>query len=269
MSIAVITGASSGIGRAYAQKLAADGYDLLLVARRREALEALAGEINGKNGGHAEILTADLSDQAQLRPLCARLGNETPDILVHAAGFGTRGHMADLDPAVLETQVYLHDIAGTLLSRAVLPGMKKRDSGAIILVSSLAAFLTTAEYTVYSATKAYLNTFAGGLREELAGTGVKVQAACPGLVKTGFMHTEFYSDFDYSAVPEAFWLNPEDVAAESLHRLNHRYKPVLIVGRKNRAFLNFLRFPVIGPAVMALIGAAGRKRVAKGLPALY
>ena len=266
---AFVTGASSGIGMAYARRLAADGRDLVLIARRREVLEELAEDLRATHGVEAEALAADLSAPEGLHAICDRVRDDRPGVLVHAAGFGTRGHLDDLDPAIVEAQVYLHDMAGLLLTRAALPGMKERASGEIVLVSSLGAFLTTAEYTVYSATKAFLNTFARGLRDELAGSGVRVQAVCPGLVKTGFMSTEFFAGFDFSAVPDAFWLSAEEVADESLRRLRKRYKPVLVAGRKNRAFLNFLQFPLLGPAVMALIGRASRKRVARGLPALF
>lgn len=270
MPLALVTGASSGIGKAYAERLAADGFDLLLVARRQDVLDGLAATLRAAHGIAAEPLAADLSCSAGIERVRARLRElGAAEVLVHAAGFGTRGHVTDLAPDVLESQVYLHDVAGVLLSRAVLPEMKARNRGALILVSSLAAFFTTAEYTVYSATKAFLNTFCQGLRDELAGTDVKVQAVCPGLVKTGFMHTELYGDFDYSAVPEAFWLTPEAVVAESLERLRGRARPVVMAGRKNRLFVGFLRLPVVGSAAMALMSMASRRRVAKGLPALY
>jgi short-subunit dehydrogenase len=268
-TLAVITGASSGIGKAYALFLAAGGYDLLLVARREDILEQLKGDIKEKFGVETSFLTADLSNREGVNLLLGEIKNRNVSVLVHAAGFGTRGHLVDLPSDVLEKQIYLHSIAGTLLARAVLPGMKKQNHGIIVFISSLAAFLTTAEYPVYSATKSYLNTLAIGLRDELAGTEVKVQAVCPGLTRTGFMHTEYYKEFDYSAVPEMFWMDPEEVVDISWRRLTHRYKPVIIPGRMNRMFLNMLQFPILGNLLRALMGRASRRRVAKGLPPAF
>ncbi len=268
-SLAVVTGASSGIGRAYALFLAAKGYDLILIARRSEALELLTKEIKEKFPVNVEFLTADLSNRDGVDSVLAKINNRNTDVLVHAAGFGTRGHLADLPIEELEKQVYLHDVTATLLTRAVLPGMTERNTGFIIFISSMAAFLTTAEYPVYSATKSYLNILATGLRDELAGTGIKVQAVCPGLTRTGFMHTEYYKDFDYSAVPDMFWMEPEEVVEESWRRLTHRYKPVVVSGRMNRIFLNTLQFPVLGNLIKTLMGRASRRRVAKGLPPAF
>ena len=191
--IAVVTGASSGIGRAYAQFLAERGHNLVLVARRKDRLEELAIEIEEQYQVAAESFVADLSQREGVDRVREKIEKEwKPDVLVHAAGFGTRGHVADLSPEVLEQQVYLHNIAATSLARAVLPSMKEQKKGVIVFISSVAAFISTAEYTVYSATKAFLNTLATGLRDELAGTGIKVQSVCPGITRTEFMFTEQY-----------------------------------------------------------------------------
>ena len=268
--LAVITGASSGIGKAYTLLLAEKGYDLLLISRRSEALRQLTEEIRDKYPVHADFLAADLSESSGTETLLKKLNeNIKPEVLVHAAGFGTRGHLVDLSSDVLEKQVYLHNVTATLLARTVLPGMVERNKGFVVFISSMAAFLTTAEYPVYSATKSFLNLLATGLRDEVAGTDVKVQAVCPGLTRTGFMHTEYYKDFDYSAVPGMFWMEPEEVVDESWRRLNHRYKPVIVPGRMNRIFLGMLQFPVLGNILRSLMGRASRRRVAKGLPPAF
>jgi short-subunit dehydrogenase len=267
--LAVVTGASSGIGKAYALFLAEKGYDLLLIARRGEVLKSLTDEIKEKFQVNVSYFPADLSNHSGLDEVLSELNKKHTDVLIHAAGFGTRGYLVDLPPEDLEKQVYLHDVAGTLLARTVLPAMKQQNRGVIVFISSLAAFLTTAEYPVYSATKSYLNTLATGLRDELAGTEVKIQAVCPGLTRTGFMHTEYYKEFDYSAVPDMFWMDPEEVVEESWKRLTHRYRPVIIPGRMNRMFLNMLQFPILGSLLRAIMGRASRKRVAKGLPPVF
>ena len=147
--------------------------------------------------------------------------------------------------------------------------MIERNRGRIILVSSLAAFLTTAEYSLYSATKAFLNTLAQGLRDEFAATELRVQAVCPGLVKTEFVDTPAFKGFRYEGVPDKYWLAPETVVKESLYRLEHRYRPVLVPTVGARIFLGILNAPLIGALIRGMMGAAGRRRIKAGKPAMF
>ena len=284
---ALITGASSGIGRSYARSLATVGYRVIITARREDRLEELAAEIEDfrseasteekvpytPDSGHrrVEIIPADLSSQAGRSVVAKRLGDETRpvDFLVHAAGFGTRGHLADVDTRLVSSMVSVHCQATATLVRSVLPGMISRNRGRIVLVSSLGAFLTTAEYSLYSASKSFLNILALGLRDELTGTDVRVQAICPGLVETGFMETPAFGDFHYQSVPKKYWLKPEEVVSESLRRLDYRYKPIIVPGVGNRMLLGMLNAPALGPVLKALMGAANRKRIREGKPAKY
>lgn len=245
---ALITGASSGIGAAYARALAGRGCDLVLVARRAERLRALAGELSAAHGIQAKPLKADLSTEAGIRKTERRLAEAPVTWLVHAAGFGTRGKLHQVDPAKIAAQTRLHSEAAIRLARAALPDMLEQDSGAIILVSSLAAFFSATHYTSYSATKAYLNMLAEGLADELTGTGVRVQAVCPGLVRTEFMSTPEYSDFAYEQVPGMFWQQADQVVAESLGNLG-RGHVVHVSGVHNRAFIRAMHTPVIGQAL--------------------
>ena len=188
--LALITGASSGLGLAFAERLAADGYNLVLVARRRDRLEALAERLRTK-GGAVEVMAADLADRAALRAIEARLAAAPPALLVNNAGFGGYGPFIDIDPHLLDQQIAVHITAVTHLARAALPGMVARGSGAIINVSSSFAFsagikMPTRKRANYAATKAFINTFTELLSHELEGTGVKVQALCPGVVRTEF-----------------------------------------------------------------------------------
>lgn len=187
---ALITGASSGLGLAFAERLAADGYDLVLVARRRANLEALATRLRAK-GGSAEVFPADLADRTALHALEERLAAVAPTLLINNAGFGGYGPFIDVDPSLLDQQIAVHITALTRLTRAALPGMVARNSGAIINVASSFAFtgsikMPTRKRANYAATKAFITTFTELLSHEMEGTGVKVQALCPGVVRTEF-----------------------------------------------------------------------------------
>ncbi len=266
--LALVTGASSGIGKAYAEYLASLGYDLLIVARRENLLSELAGNITEKHPGvNVDILPADLSGHEGVMKVKDKLSSGTmPDVLVNAAGFGTRGFLHEIDPELLEGQVYLMTVAAAVLTRIVLPAMIERKEGVIIHVSSVAAFISTAQYPVYSAVKVFLNSFVTGLRDELAATDIKVQSVCPGLTRTGFMYTDQYKEFDYSFVPDKYWMDPEEVVEESWKRLTKNYKPVVVTGRSNRFFVKMLSSPFIGPMFKRRISRRTRKRIKKGLP---
>jgi short-subunit dehydrogenase len=188
---ALITGASSGIGRAFAERLAADGYDLILVARRRERLEELAAQI-ARPGADIEIAVADLSDRDAIVELSIRLaGDPSMELLVNNAGFGAYAPFLELDPDLAEEQIAVHIMATVRLTRAVLPGLVARGKGAVINVASTFAFtsginIPSRPRATYVASKAYIVAFTELLAFELEGTGVKVQALCPGVVKTEF-----------------------------------------------------------------------------------
>lgn len=182
---AVVTGASSGIGAALAHRLADAGCDLVLVARDRARLDAEAVEVAARGAG-VEVLVADLSDPAQLRALADRLRASPPDILVNNAGFGASGRFADLDPERSAAMIATNVTALTLLTAAVLPGMRARGSGRILNVASTGAFAPLPFSAVYGATKAYVLSFSESVAEEMAGSGVTVTALCPGPTPTRF-----------------------------------------------------------------------------------
>src|SRR5579863_918613 len=194
---ALITGASSGIGEAFARKLAARGYDLILVARREERLRTLAASLPG----HAEVLNADLACEAGLAAVeraiheCTRL-----DLLVNNAGFGTLGRFWEAD---IGGQVRMHEVhvmATMRLTHAALAGMVPRGRGGVISVSSVAAFGQSPGSVSYCATKAWINSFTEGLDMELRRlrSPVKVQALCPGFTATEFHET---LGMDTKAIP--------------------------------------------------------------------
>jgi short-subunit dehydrogenase len=217
---ALITGASSGIGAAFAERLAHDGYDLILVARRRERLAALAQHLQQNQPISVDFIEADLSLPAALRTVEQRLAEvHELTLLVNNAGFGGYMPFISLEPDRAEELIRLQVIAVTRLTRAALPGMIARGLGAIINVSSRLAFSGALpspplpRRATYAATKAYINTFSQILANELEGTGVRVQALCPGVVQTEF-HEQV--GVDPNQFPAALVMKPEDVVTASL-----------------------------------------------------
>ncbi len=217
---ALVTGASSGIGTAFAERLARDGYDVILVARRRERLEVLAQSLQASYQINAEVLVADLSKPDSLHLVEKHIAEDSAlEMLVNNAGFGGYMPFIDLDPDKAEELINLQVVAVTRLTRAALPNMLARKHGAIINVSSRLAFsgsLGSAQMpkrATYAGTKAYINIFSQLLQSELEGTGVQVQALCPGLVET-----EFHSHVgaDTSRFPAGMVMKPEDVIEASL-----------------------------------------------------
>ena len=217
---AVVTGASSGIGTAFAERLARDGYDLIMVARRRDRLETLAQSLQASHQVNVQVVAADLSKPDSLQTVEDLITQaETLEFLINNAGFGGYMSFIELEPEQAEAQINLHVVALTRLTRAALPGMLKHGRGAIVNVSSRLAFSASLGSTqlpkraTYVGTKAYINAFSQLLNSELEGTGVQVQALCPGLVET-----EFHSHVgaDSSRFPAAMVMKPEDVVSASL-----------------------------------------------------
>jgi short-subunit dehydrogenase len=188
MPTALITGASSGIGEAFARTLAARGDEVVLVARSAGRLEALAAELSAKHGVRAHVLPADLADVRAVDALVAELSTRelTVTTLINNAGFGSHGEFAKLDAAHERDEVLVNVLAPVMLTRALLPGMIARKSGAIINVASTAAFQPVPYMGVYGATKAFLLSFSEGLAEEVRAHGVRVVALCPGQTDTAF-----------------------------------------------------------------------------------
>ncbi len=207
---ALITGATAGIGHEFARQLAADGCDLVLVARTTERLEQVAAALRGEYGVQVEVLTADLTDRTQLGLVEARL-KETGhpiDLLVNNAGFGLKKRFGAND---IEDEQQMLDILVTAvlrLSHAALEPMAGRGRGGIINVSSVAAFLPRG---TYSAAKAWVNSFSRWAANEYAAQGVTVMALCPGFVKT-----EFHERMQVKRGSGFLWLEAERLVREAL-----------------------------------------------------
>jgi len=218
--LALVTGASSGIGRAFAELLAAEGYDLVLVARRKERLEALAKQLGDSSGIRAEVFSADLGSAEELQAVEERLRREpVVDLLVNSAGFGTGRPFLDVAPDRIEAEIRLNVLGTIRLVRAALPGMVSRGRGAIINVSSAMGFQPDPFCANYGATKAYLTNVTQALAEEYRHTGVQFQALCPGPVRTEFGRV---AEIDDGGFPAFTVLRPEQVVKASLRALAKR-----------------------------------------------
>jgi uncharacterized protein len=248
MGTALVTGATAGIGAAFARQLAARGHDLVLVARDQARLDALAAELRECHAVQAEVLAADLSgDEGVERAVDRIAALPALAVLVNNAGFGTAGVLATAPPETQERMVRLHVLAPMrltraalpgLLARAALPGPLARRDGAVVNVSSVASFLYAAGSVNYCATKAYLTTFSEGLGAELAGTGVQVQALCP-----GFTRTEFHQRIGPAAGdhPAWMWLTADGVVGASLAQLDRRGPVICVPGLHYKLLVTVVR----------------------------
>src|SRR5438093_11127347 len=209
--VALVTGASSGIGEEFARALSARGYEVVLVARRADRLERLASELPGQ----AHVVPCDLAREAdQLAGRVADLGLSV-DLLVNNAGFGTSGRFLELDPERDADQVRLNCEAVVTLTHAFLPAMIERGRGGVVTVASTAGMQPLPYETVYSASKAFARTFSDALHAELRGTGVKVLVVNPGPVPTDWQRIAGYTERSHPrGVPGA--IGAERVVEEAL-----------------------------------------------------
>jgi short-subunit dehydrogenase len=185
---ALVTGASSGLGRDYARLFAADGHDVVLVARRRERLEELARDIGAASGARAHVVALDLAERDAARRLVGELAERgiAVDFLVNNAGLGTNGPFADADLASQLAMIQVNVATLVELTHLLLPGMLERGRGRILNIGSTAGFQPGPNMAVYFASKAFVNSFTEALAYELAGTGVTATVSCPGATATEF-----------------------------------------------------------------------------------
>ncbi|QKW22705.1 SDR family oxidoreductase [Kitasatospora sp. NA04385] len=230
MTTALITGATAGIGAAYAGRLARDGRDLVLVARDTDRLAAAAADLSGRHGVRVETLTADLATEAGIEAVEDRLRDPARpvDLLVNNAGFGHRGTYLDVPVQDELDMLKVHIEAVLRLTTAAVPGMRERGFGAVVNVASVAAFLPRG---TYGATKAWVVNFTLGIARDLAGSGVRLQALCP-----GFTRTEFHqrAGMGTSSVPGWGWLTADRVVDDSLRDLA-RNRPLCVPSKRYRA----------------------------------
>jgi hypothetical protein len=227
----LVTGASAGIGLAFAERLAALRCDLVLVARNRARLEEIAKRLREQQGVEVEVLAADLTQPAELAQVEQRVAEHPSlDLLVNNAGFGTQGAFAGLEIEREEEEIRLNVLALVRLTRAALAGMQERSRGEIVNVSSLAGFYPGPFLATYSATKAFVTSFTESIAAEVRGSGVRVQVLCPGFTRTEFQQR---AGVDTSRIPGFAWMSADSVVQASLAGLE-RGDVVVIPGGLNK-----------------------------------
>jgi uncharacterized protein len=255
---ALVTGASGGIGEEYARQLAAQGADLVLVARSADALERLAAELHDRHGVQCDALPADLTTDDGVAAVAARVTDV--DLLVNNAGYGIAAHLADVDPAQIDGMIRLNVLALARLTRAALPGMLERGHGGIVNVSSVAGFSPSQAFATYNATKSFVTMFTEALSLEVRGTGVRVQALCPGLTRTGFQAVAGEEALGTANTPDFLWQEPADVVRASLAGLR-RGSVIVTPGVHNKLFVgaaSVTPHSVLRRAAGAVMGRRGR-----------
>ncbi|GJG86674.1 dehydrogenase [Gemmatimonadetes bacterium T265] len=241
--LAVVTGPTAGIGRAFAERLAAAGHDLLLVSRDAARLGATAADLAARHGVRVDTHPADLADEDAVRTLAARLSAAPRvDLLVNNAGFGTHARIVGGDPELEARMIAVHCAAPLRLAQAVLPGMVARHAGAVVNVASVAAFTPNARYATYNATKAFLQLLSEGIAAEVAASGVRVQALCPGLTRTEF-HARMGARgaAAVARIPGALWMSADAVVDASLRALARGGPVTVVPGLGYRATVAVLR----------------------------
>jgi short-subunit dehydrogenase len=215
MTTSLITGATAGLGAAFARRLAADGHDLVLVARDEERLAGAAADLNARYGVAAEVLPADLATDDGIAAVEARLSDRARpvDVLVNNAGFGHGRNFLDVPVADEIRMLKVHCEAVLRLTSAAVPPMRERGRGFVINVASVAAFIPRG---TYGASKAWVVHFTQGVAEELHGSGVRFLALCPGFIRTEFHQR---AGMDASRLPSWAWLDADKVVATALRDL--------------------------------------------------
>jgi short-subunit dehydrogenase len=261
---ALVTGASAGLGAELSRLFAADGHDLVLVARRRENLEALAGELEKQHGIRATVMPEDLTDAGAPERIAKALGERGIDVefLVNNAGFGTSGPFATADVGRELSMVAVNVTTLVHLTRLLLPAMIARKSGRILNLGSTAGFVPGPFMAGYYASKAFVNSFTQALAYELRGTGVTATVSCPGATATEFAAV---AGTEKSRLFQAAAMGATVVALHA-YRAMMRGRPMAIAGLRNQLSIQSLRF---APRAMTVALAASLNQTgdAPALPA--
>ena len=242
---AVITGASSGIGKSFAEILAKEGYNLILIARRKQKLDELAENLANQYSVESKVLIADLSKIDQITVVVETIKSLNHiDILVNNAGFGLSSSFAEGNYERQLAMVNIHVVASYMLCRAALPIMLRKNEGLIINVSSMSGLMTKYGDVTYTTTKAFLITLSESLQEELRNTNINIHALCPGMTYSEFHDTKELEKFDRSTVPKRLWMSSTEVATKSL-KAARKGKVVYVPGFLNRQSLFISKIALI------------------------
>jgi short-subunit dehydrogenase len=238
--IALVTGATSGIGKAFAERFALMGYDLLLTGRRAHVLRGVAGELEKAHRITATVIIAELNNEKGIRTVLAAIKKSGGiDILVNNAGYGIEGIFISLPVQEHLDMVSVHINATLRFIHAALPRMLARKNGVIINVASMAAFLPAPINGIYGGSKAFLTILTESLHLEVRRSGVRVQALCPGFTLTDF-HRKMGVEAELNNNRNVFWMTPERVADISLRCLK-KGKTICIPGFRNKIVLFIAR----------------------------
>ncbi|GAA1521249.1 SDR family oxidoreductase [Streptomyces albidochromogenes] len=256
MTTALITGATAGIGAAFARRLATDGHNLVLVARDTKRLQEQATELHDLHGIEAEVLTADLSTEAGIASVEARLADRRHpvDLLVNNAGFGNKGRFLEVSMADELTMLKVHCEAVLRLTAAAAAGMKERGRGGVVNVASVAAFVPRG---TYGASKAWVVQFTQGAAKDLAGSGVRLMALCPGFVRTEFHER---AGMGTDNIPGWMWLDADKLVAAAMGDLA-RGKTVSVPDPRYKALMGAVKL-----APRGLLGGISSKTGRKYRP---
>ncbi|MBS44751.1 MAG: short-chain dehydrogenase [Nocardioides sp.] len=247
---ALVTGATAGIGHAFARALAARGHDLVLVARDEQRLAEVARELTSEHGVAVEVLAADLVDRAQLARVEARVAEtgRPVEVLVNNAGFGLKERFLDNDVEAEQAMLDVLVTAVMRLSRAALGAMAERGSGTVVNVSSVAAFLPRG---TYSAAKAWVNSFSEWAHHEYGPRGVTVTALCP-----GFTRTEFHQRMGVKPGTGMLWLDVDRLVADALADVD-KGRAFSIPGAQYKAIVALTR--AVPTSLLQRLQGLGRK----------
>jgi short-subunit dehydrogenase len=236
MTTALITGSTAGIGAAFARRLAADGHNLVLVARDTKRLADQATELHDRHGIEAEVLTADLATDDGIEAVATRLGDrKNPvDLLVNNAGFGNKGRYLDVPMADELKMLKVHCEAVLRLTSAATEAMRERGRGGVVNVASVAAFVPRG---TYGASKAWVVQFTQGAAKDLAGSGVRLMALAPGFVRTEFHER---AGMGTDNIPNWMWLDADKLVAAALADLN-RGKSLSIPDPRYKALMGLVK----------------------------
>jgi short-subunit dehydrogenase len=242
---ALITGASSGIGKTYAIKLAEEKMNLILTARREEKLNSIREELLSKHNIDIKIIVADLSTHKGIDLVTDEIKiTNNLFYLINNAGFANIGKFQDIPYYKHQNQLFVHILAPTQLTYAALPIMMKNNAGIIINVASVGAFLKN--HYLYGVTKLYLVDFSKLVKKSVEDYNIVVQALCPGFTYTEFHQTEEYTSINkdsYSEIPKFAWTTSEQVVQTSLKAIKKK-KTIVIPGLKNRIGIKLLNLGI-------------------------